>query len=650
MMRSRLYSVQRAVSRTGPVLVAACSLSLLGSLGANAQSLDTFAILGGSTITNTGTSVIVGNIGLSPGSAITGKGPGADQIILTGEYFQADGVAVQAKSDLATTYNVLMNRPVTEALVGNELGGRTLTAGVYSFDSEANLNGTLTLQGDADDVFIIQIPAGLTTASNSSVVIAPGSTVNPANVFFVVGSSATLGTNTDFMGQIVALTSISLLTGTTIDCGAAWARNGAVTLDTNEIDICVFDVTDGEIGEDLDDEDTTDNEQAVIDAINDYLDNGGTLPLGFLILDLLSPEELADLLEQIGGETGTGATPSINQSMDSFLNLVTGSHGPGMSIAPSPGEAPSPGTVSVLGYGPLLEPAGGTAFEGFDASPVYPGVPQWTIWAAGFGGSSLTEGNTSTGSHDRTVHDYGVALGLDYQLTEEALVGIAVSAGGTDFALADGMGSGSSQMLQGAIYGRADGGTAYISGALAYAYHDVSTERSINVAGLDTFEAKFGAQNIGGEIEVGYHLGWFTPYAAVRGQTVFTPAYDETTTSGASTFALGYAENQTLSARIEVGAMVDWEASFETGTIGLHLGAAWAHGLYADNDVEAEFLALPGSPFIIEGAKPAQDSVLLSAGAEIGFDSGFTLAGTINGELSENVQSYGGSLKLSQTW
>ena len=648
MTRGKEPTQKYAISAAALIAVATVSL-LAGATAADGQSLDTFAILGGSTITNTGTSVIVGNIGVSPGSAITGKGPGADQIVLTGAYFQADGVAVQAKSDLATTYNVLMNRPVTEALVGNELGGRTLTAGVYSFESEANLNGTLTLQGDADDVFIIQVPAGLTTASNSSVAIAPGSTVNPANVFFVVGSSATLGTNTDFMGQIVALTSISLLTGTTIDCGAAWARNGAVTLDTNEINVCVFDVSDGEIGEDLDDGDTTDNEQAVIDAINDYLENGGTLPLGFLILDLLTPEELADLLEQIAGETGTGVAPSIHQSMNSFLDLVTGPHG-GMAMAPLPGETMGRGTVSVMGYAPSPAPAGQGAFEGFDQGPAYPDVADWTIWAAGFGGNSLTEGNASIGSHDRTVRDMGVAVGVDYHLSEGTLVGVAASAGVTDFALADEMGSGNSQMFQAAIYGRADGEMGYVAGALAYAYHSVETERRLAVAGEDVFNANFGAHNIAGEIEVGYHVGWFTPYAAVRGQTVFEPAYAETTTSGASTFALGYAENEALSARVELGALADWETTVEGGNIGLHVGAAWGHYLYADNDVNAEFLALPGSSFVIEGAQQATDAVLITAGAEITFDSGLAFAGSVNGEFAENFQSYGGSFRLSQSW
>lgn len=647
---NRFYFVENPVGRTASLLAGACVVSLLGSAGASAQSLETFAILAGSTVTNTGTSVIDGNIGVSPGSAISGKGPGADQIVLTGSYFQADGVAVQAKSDLATTYNVLMSRPVDEALVGNELGGRTLTAGVYSFQSEANLNGTLTLQGDADDVFIIQIPAALTTFSNSSVVIAPGNTVNPANVFFVVGSSATLGTNTSFLGQIVALTSISLQTGTTIECGAAWARNGAVTLDTNVIDVCVFDVSDGEIGEDLDDEDTTDNEQAVIDAINDYLENGGTLPLGFLILDILTPQELADLLEQIGGETGTGTAPSVQQSMNSFLDLVTGPHG-GVAIAPSQGEAPGPGTVSVMGYyPPSYALAGGRAFEGLDQGSAYPDVAQWTIWAAGFGKNSVTEGDASIGSHDRTVRDMGVAVGVDYHLSDDTVFGVAASMGGTDFALADGMGSGSSQMLQTAIYGRADSGAGYVAGALAYAYHSVETERQITVAGVDTFNAEFGAHNVAGEIEVGYHLGWFTPYASVRGQSVFTPAYEETTTSGASTFALGYAENEALSARLELGALLDWETTVEGGTIGFHLGAAWGHDLFTDNDVEAEFLALPGSSFVIKGAKPAADTLLLSAGAEIGFDNGLAFGGSVNGELAENVQSYGGSFRLSQRW
>ena len=121
--------------------------------------------------------------------------------------------------------------------MGKTLGGLTLTSGVYCFSSSAQLTGTLTLdaQGDANASFIFQIGSTLTTASSSSVVFSNGG--QGGSVFYQVGSSATLGTGTDFTGNILALTSITLNTGATIDCGRALARNGAVTLDNNTISI-----------------------------------------------------------------------------------------------------------------------------------------------------------------------------------------------------------------------------------------------------------------------------------------------------------------------------------------------------------------------------------------------------------------------------
>lgn len=192
-----------------------------------------FAVLGGSTVTNTGPSVITGDLGVSPGSAITGFPPG----IVTGTIHSADAVALQAQSDLTTSYNVLAGLSPTQDLTGQDLGGLTLTPGVYNFDNSAQLTGTLTLdaQGKSDALFVFQIGSTLTTASASTVQIINGG--NDCNVFFQVGSSATLGTATAFEGNILALTSITLNTGADILSGRALAQNGAVTLDTNDVSI-----------------------------------------------------------------------------------------------------------------------------------------------------------------------------------------------------------------------------------------------------------------------------------------------------------------------------------------------------------------------------------------------------------------------------
>ena len=199
-------------------------------LTVNLGTADNFAVLGGSAVTNTGPTVLTGDLGVSPGSAISGFPPG----IVNGTIYATDAVAAQAESDLTTAYNAAASEAITADLTGQNLGGLTLTPGVYFFASSAQLTGTLTLnfQGNPNAQFVFQIGSTLTTASNSSVqVINDG---GPCNVYWQVGSSATLGTTTTFVGHILALTSISLQTGASVQ-GSALARNGAVTMDDNVV-------------------------------------------------------------------------------------------------------------------------------------------------------------------------------------------------------------------------------------------------------------------------------------------------------------------------------------------------------------------------------------------------------------------------------
>ena len=190
-----------------------------------------FAVLGGSTVTNTGPSVISGDLGVSPGTAVVGFPPG---IVINGTTHAADAMALQAQSDVTTAYNDAAGRTPAVDQTDPDVGGQTLVAGVYSTASAMSLSGTLTLdaQGDPAAVFIFQAGSTLITASNSTVALIGGATA--CQVYWQVGSSATLGTGTNFVGTVMALTSITMQTGANLQ-GRALARNGAVTLDTNTI-------------------------------------------------------------------------------------------------------------------------------------------------------------------------------------------------------------------------------------------------------------------------------------------------------------------------------------------------------------------------------------------------------------------------------
>ena len=187
-----------------------------------------FAVLAGQTVTNTGPSLIAGGIGLSPGSAVTGFPPGT----VNGSIHTADAVALQAQADLTNAYNDAAGR-ATSATVSADLGGQKLVPGVYT-GGTLGLTGTLTLdaQGDPQAVFVFQSASTLITASSSRVTVINGG--DACNVFWQVTSSATLGTNSVFVGTVLALTSVTATTGAVI-FGRLLARNGAVTLDSNQM-------------------------------------------------------------------------------------------------------------------------------------------------------------------------------------------------------------------------------------------------------------------------------------------------------------------------------------------------------------------------------------------------------------------------------
>ncbi|MCY7326230.1 MAG: DUF3494 domain-containing protein [Microbacteriaceae bacterium] len=200
---------------------------------------ESFAVLAGTTVTNTDTpTVISGDLGVSPDAAVTGFPPG---LVNNGEIHAADAVAAGAQADLRIAFDDAAGRlPVESGII--DLTGRELVSGVYS-GGALGLTGTVTLVGDSSSVFIFQAASTLITGSGSRVALQDD--INPCNVFWQVGSSATIGSGSEFVGTVLALTSIAAQSSATVE-GRLLARNGAVTLDANVITVpsdCASDTT-----------------------------------------------------------------------------------------------------------------------------------------------------------------------------------------------------------------------------------------------------------------------------------------------------------------------------------------------------------------------------------------------------------------------
>jgi hypothetical protein len=244
--RIRTSRAPTGATAVAAVVTAACLLSpLLLALPAQAAAVDpplgsaaSFAVLGASSVTNTGATVVTGDLGVSPGTSIVGFPPGE----VTGTVHNADPTSTAAQAAVGTAYGQAAGQACDTNLTGLNLGGRTLTPGVYCFDSSAQLTGLLKLDalGDPNAKWLFQITSSLTTASNAAVVLvngAAGGSQCANHINWQVGSSATVGSGTLFLGNILANTSITLTAGAT-STGSLYAHTGAVTMDTNHVSTC----------------------------------------------------------------------------------------------------------------------------------------------------------------------------------------------------------------------------------------------------------------------------------------------------------------------------------------------------------------------------------------------------------------------------
>jgi uncharacterized protein with beta-barrel porin domain len=278
------------------------------------------------------------------------------------------------------------------------------------------------------------------------------------------------------------------------------------------------------------------------------------------------------------------------------------------------------------------------------------------VWAAGFGGSQTTDGNGPLGSNTATSRVFGTAVGADYLLSPRTILGFAMAGGATQFSVANG-GSGHSDLFQVGAFVKHTAGAAYIAGALAYGWQDVTTNRMVTIADFDQLQARFNANAYSGRVEGGYRfvMPWIggigiTPYAAGQFTTYDLPAYAEAALTGANTFALAYGARDITDTRSELGIRTDKSYAMTGAILTLRGRVAWAHDFDPDRSIGATFQALPGASFVVNGAAQASDSALTTASAEMKWINGWSAAATFEGEFSNVTASYAGKGIIRYAW
>jgi outer membrane autotransporter protein len=309
---------------------------------------------------------------------------------------------------------------------------------------------------------------------------------------------------------------------------------------------------------------------------------------------------------------------------------------------------------------------GRTGFDGADGfapAAVYkepvarralaPFEQRWTVWGGGYGATSRITGDPiGIGSHDLSASTGGGAAGLDYQLSPYTVVGFALGGGGTNWSVAQGLGSGHSDVFQAGVYGITNFGPAYLAASFGYAEHWMRTNR--DVFGFETLTTDFNAHSYGGRAEVGYHLGWpvftVTPYAAVQAQAFQIPSLNETDVTGTG-LGFAFAGRTPTDTRSELGARFERAVALGSSTLlALRAKVAWAHDWVSDPVFTAAFQMLPTASFLVSGATPPTDLALVSAGGELRFANRWALLAKFDGEFASHASTYGGTGTIRYSW
>jgi uncharacterized protein with beta-barrel porin domain len=563
-------------------------------------------------------------------------------------YFQGiTGTITLASSDVVSI-------PVTVAnsgtLAGTGTVGATTVAGGGALQPGAGgqgvlkINGSLAFQSGA--LYLVQVTSsgnGSTNVAGTATLTGAGVQVSSPTSSFKFNQPVTILTSAGLGGT----TFTSLTTPTGITGSLGYSAN-AVTLSMSS--------SLGQISG------LNANQKAVGNALDSAFNTPGasTGALGAIFSG-----NVAQNLTQATGETATGSQQSTFNAMTQFMGVMTDPmiDGRGAPVSSAVGVSQFAEQESgSLAYAANGKPRSKSERDAYAAiyrkAPVREVYdPHWSVWAAGFGGSQTTDGNTALGSNSTTSRIFGAAVGADYWFSPNTIAGFALAGGGTSFSIANALGSGRSDLFQAGAFIRHTEGPAYISAALAYGWQDVTTNRTVTIAGIDRLRAQFNANAYSGRVEGGYRFAtpWMdgmglTPYAAGQFTTFDLPAYAEQVVSGANTFAQAYSAKSVTATRSELGLRTDKSFAMQDSILTLRGRAAWAHDFNNDRTVAATFQTLPGASFVVNGAAQAPNSALVTGSAEMKWRNGFSLAATFEGEFSDVTRSYAGKGVARYSW
>jgi autotransporter-associated beta strand protein len=585
----------------------------VSQLGSQYQGFGTFNKIGSSVWTLTGTSSYAGPININGGT-----------LDVNGNIASASGVMVNAGGTLGG------DGPVANTTIRAD---GIFAPGDGTPGSSMTVSGNLAFQSGA--LYLVQLNSTTSTFANVTGVATLAGTVG-----------ASLAAGNMVMKRYTILTAAGGFNG-------AFDGVGVVGVPGSLIATLSYDPTHAYLNFALNFGATPGmsvNQQNVGNGLANFFNTSGGIPLAFASL---SPAGLT----QVSGQSATGSQQATFAAMNLFLGVLTDPFVTGRSAGETGGTSATPfaeeGNGADVDAAKKLRDAFAKLPTEADAARKNQFDPHWSVWGAAYGGGSSTDGNAALGSSAVTARAFGFVTGADYRISPFTLAGFALAGGGTNFNV-NGFGTGRSDLFQAGAFVRQNVGPAYVSAALAYGWQDITTDRTVTVAGLDHLRAEFNASAFSGRAEGGYRFvtPWMgvTPYAAGQFTTFDLPAYAESVVSGAGTFAMSYAAKNVTASRSELGTRTDASFAMQDAILTLRGRFAWAYDFNTDRNIVATFQTLPGASFVVNGAAQAHDSALTSASAEMKWLNGFSLAATFEGEFSSVTRSYAGKGVVRYVW